>query len=263
MRFGASVSFERSELVANTGRSKDSEGGCFALRDGGVLYVRDTLIANSTAGYGGAIRLYTQEEEAVSVLFDNATFAFNNATFFGNVLAAYTHTRALFSQFTYANNRFNYNIDPDGFRTKTLVRFGFNGNPLLDADRATLAPGGTKLMRSNPSEPLFYTFTLPEDGRLTNQWPFFATGERYAGYYDARTSKGQKAASGGVAYLIRAAMPVSSSNRESEDSDQYRGVCAFKDINAYQNGGGAGGLDACYMHADFDVQQCLDEMQLL
>lgn len=255
---GGAASFERSSLIGNNAAGRDSEGGCFAVRDGGVLFVRDTLVSNSSAGYGGCLRLYTQSEGSVSVLFDNATIAYNKAVHFGSVLAANSHTSALFRSFTYAAGRFIYNIDPDGFRSRPLDRFGFNANPLLDANRATLLPAGTIIEQSNAYEPRFYSLTLPDDGRLTNQWPFYATGERFAGYFDPKTVKGQKSASGGVAFLIRTAAGRSYGG---DEMSEFSGVCGFKDSNVHSNGDSERAV--CFTHGSLDTQQCMDQTRLL
>ena len=255
---GGSMSFERCSLSGNLAAGRDSEGGCFAMRDGGILYVRDTVVANSSAGYGGALRLYTQTEGALSILFDNATIAYNTAVHFGSVLAAHSHTSALFSKFTYSGGRFNYNVDPDAFRSRPSDRFGFNADPNLYSERANAAPEGTVIEQANVYEPRFYTLTLPNDGRLTNQWPFFASGERFAGYTDVKTTKGQKAASGGVAFLIRTA-----AGRKFGDDEmgEFSGVCGFKDSNIHSNTDTE--RSVCFMHSSIDTQQCMNQMRLL
>ena len=93
---------------------------------------------------------------------------------------------------------------------------------------------------------------------LQDQWPFFATGERYAGYKDRRTIAGQKAASGGVALLLQSSNPGAFS---TPDKEAMTGVVAFKDNNIYGNK--PTGLSCCYYHANLADQRCLDDTQLL
>eukprot|EP00960_Hanusia_phi_P059494 764185-Hanusia_phi.AAC.2 len=59
-----SASFEASSFVQNYVNGPNSMGGCFGMKDGGSLYVRDTLIANNSGGYGGVVRV---EEQVVNI----------------------------------------------------------------------------------------------------------------------------------------------------------------------------------------------------
>lgn len=117
--------------------------------------------------------------------------------------------------------------------------------------------------------PEHYRLNLPADGRLTDQWPFFATGERHAAYRDQRTPAGQKAASGGSAFLLQAegqAWELGGGGGEgraaaARAAARGDGLVAFKDCNVYGNQPAA--QAACYYHAELSSMQCLDELALL
>ena len=53
------ASIERSDIVANSVMGPDAQGGCFGIRDGGVLYVRDSVVANNSAAYGAVLRIHS------------------------------------------------------------------------------------------------------------------------------------------------------------------------------------------------------------
>ena len=116
----------------------------------------------------------------------------------------------------------------------------FHSDPYLDPYSATIAPAGTVLAGMGPWVPEHFRLTLPDDGRLTDQWPFYATGERHAAYRDKRTTPRQKAASGGTAFLLQAEVstsdadggPAAAAARAAARGD---GLVAFKDCNIYGN----------------------------
>ena len=252
------ASIERSDVVANSVMGPDAEGGCFGIRDSGVLYIRDSVVANNSAAYGAVLRLHSHRKGEVSVLFNNVTLANNVAMHYGGVVSGYTHTHGIWTPFTYAGGRFYYDVDSHASLARPLLRFGFNADPYLDPRSANLAPAGTRLTSTNPYEPGWHTLELPDDPHLTDQWPFFATGQRHADYFDIRTTPGQKAASGGVAMLLQDANPRAFS---TPDKEALSGVVAFKDCNIYQNL--PEGLSCCYYHTDLAAQRCVGDKQLL
>ena len=252
------ASIERSDVVANSVMGPDAEGGCFGIRDSGVLYIRDSVVANNSAAYGAVLRLHSHRKGEVSVLFNNVTLANNVAMHYGGVVSGYTHTHGIWTPFTYAGGRFYYDVDSHASLARPLLRFGFNADPYLDPRSANLAPAGTRLTSTNPYEPGWHTLELPEDPHLTDQWPFFATGQRHADYFDIRTTPGQKAASGGVAMLLQDANPRAFS---TPDKEALSGVVAFKDCNIYQNL--PEGLSCCYYQTDLAAQRCLGDKELL
>lgn len=252
------ASIERSEIVSNSVMGPDAEGGCFGIRDGGVLYIRDSVISNNSAAYGAVLRLHSQRKGHVSVLFNNVTIANNTALRYGGVVAGYTHTHAIVTPFTFAGGRYYYDIDSYAVLSRPLLRFGFNADPYLDPKAANVAPAGTGVTSSNPYEPAWHTLELPEDPHLTDQWPFYTTGQRYKGYFDVRTSPGQKAASGGVALLLQDSNPREFS---TPDKEALSGVVAFKDSNIYGNK--PVGLSCCYYHNDLQSHRCLSDTELL
>ena len=140
-----SVSIERSEVLSNSVMGPDAEGGCFGIRDGGVIYVRDSVVANNSAAYGAVLRLHSQQRGDVSVLFNNVTIANNTALRYGGIVAGYAHTHAIVAPFTFAGGRYYYDIDSYAFLARPLLRFGFNADPYLDPKAANIAPHGTSI----------------------------------------------------------------------------------------------------------------------
>ena len=238
--------------------SADAEGGSFGMRDGGVLYVRDSLVANNSAAYGAVLRLHSHRAGEMSVLFNNITIVNNTALRYGGIVSGYSHTHAIVAPFTFAGGRYYYDVDSYTFLARPLLRFGFNADPYLDPKAANIAPAGTGITANNPYEPGWHTLELPDDPHLTDQWPFFATGQRHQGYLDVRTTQGQKAASGGVALLLQDSNPRAFS---TPDKEALTGVVAFKDCNIYDNA--PVGLSCCYYHADLASQRCLSDTELL
>lgn len=53
------ASIERCDVVMNSVLGPDAQGGSFGIRDGGVLYIRDSLVANNSAAYGAVLRLHS------------------------------------------------------------------------------------------------------------------------------------------------------------------------------------------------------------
>lgn len=253
-----SASLERSHVSSNSVMGPDAEGGCFAIRDGGVLYLRDSVVSNNSAAYGAVLRVHTQRKGDVSVLFNNVTIANNSALRYGGIVSGYSHAHAMVVPFTFAGGRYFYDIDSYAALSRPLLRFGFNADPYLDPKSANIAPQGTGIIANNPYEPGWHTLELPLDPHLTDQWPFFATGSRHKGYFDVRTTPGQKAASGGVALLLQDANPLHFS---TPDKEALSGAIAFKDSNIYDNS--PRGLSCCYFHADIASQRCLSDYELL
>ncbi|EKX44740.1 hypothetical protein GUITHDRAFT_109517 [Guillardia theta CCMP2712] len=151
--------------------------------------------------------------------------------------------------------RFYYKLGLSDYREFPLLRFGFNGNPYLDPHSATLLPNGLGLTASNPYEPAWFTKELPADPRLTDQWPFYATGERFTGYFSPLAQPGQKVASGGLSFVLYDGAPV------LDGWEQVVGQVIFKDCNIYENM--PAGLSACYMDVETHKQTCLGDKQLL
>ena len=111
----------------------------------------------------------------------------------------------------------------------------------------------------NPAESEHYSLELPEDPRLTDQWPFFATGERHPGYYDARTTAGQKSASGGFAFLLQAR--GGGQQWSTARVEDLAGAIAFKVCSVHSNA--PADLGACAFHQDIGQKQCVHESKLL
>lgn len=252
------LSLERSTLSGNRVEGEEGEGGGIGVLDGGVVYLRDCHLLRSRAGYGAALRVRTQTAGVASVLLDNVTLAHNNASRFGSVVAVHAHSRVRRVPFLFRAGRYYYSLDPDSFRSRTLLRFGFNGDPYMNPYEAGLAPHGTNIQAFNPYEDEHHVLELPPDPRLTDQWPFWSTGQRHAPYLDARTVPGQKAASGGLAFLLGS---EGSGRKATLKAHEYDGVVAFKDCNVFDNRQDL--QAACYWDSTLHQHSCLTQTTLL
>jgi len=231
---GGRAAFYNSIFERNGASSEHSAGGLFSFYQGGALYLRDSVVVNSTATYGGVIRLHATSLSNISALFDNVTFGGNEGRRFGGVLSAYTYDHSKFVHFSYNGDEFMYDLDPNDFRSRPLLRFGFQGNPYENPYEATIKPHGHRSDHFNPFEEPHYARELPLDPHSTHQWPFVAR--------DESTLIGQKAASGGVAFLTEG------------------GGCAFKDCKFVDNRPVP--QVACYYHEELEIHQCLPATRL-
>ena len=87
-----------------------------------------------------------------------------------------------------------------------------------------------------------------------------------AGYFDARATTGQKAGSGGMAFLLFSEGDPWSPDRARAGprpgtDAPTGGMVAFKDCMVW--GSSPAGRSACYYQADLDLDQCLEDTALL
>ncbi len=197
------------------------------------------------------------------------TLCNNTASRRGAVLAGHAHRRARLVNFLHAAGRYYFDAGPHDYLARPGLRFGFNSDPYLDPYAASAAPDRTARAGAGPWVPERFRLQLPDDGRLTDQWPFHGTGERHAAYRDPRTPAGQKAASGGAAFLLQAegdGWAAGGGGGGGGAAAAARaagggGLVAFKDCNVYGNEPAAEA--ACYFHAELDTMQCVEEKRLL
>merc|ERR1712164_176797 len=150
MNRGGRASFDRCTISESSLPSHHSSGGFVSLVDGGALYLRDSVIRNLTATYGGVLRVYQTAHAGkvghadfgrISVLVDNCTIYGNTARRHGAVLSAFSPSRVLVRPFEYDQSALLF-TDSGLFLLRPTVRFGFTGNPAEDPFYATVKPFG-------------------------------------------------------------------------------------------------------------------------